>query len=79
MEELRKTTKSNLVACLQELVSGDGTVTAASAKILDGAALVNLINPRISYTFEEYAEMEFLPYIRYVIFLYEIFSSCIEK
>ena len=31
--------------------------------VVDGAALVNIIKPRMSQTFDEYANTEFIPYI----------------
>ena len=65
MGDLRKGKKSDLVDCLEAELTGDTLDSTFTAKVLDGAAIVNIISPRESSTFEEYAEQDFLPYLRY--------------
>lgn len=68
---LRLGTKSDLVPCLEKqcnrLEMGSPDVTV---KLFDGAALVNMKRPTTAKTFEEYAEIDILPFIRYVKYYY---------
>ena len=45
-------------------MSGQSRFTAANVKILDGAAIVNMVPPKMSETFQGYYENEFLAYVK---------------
>ena len=65
--DIRHTTKSDLTTCIEnelETTHQVDTFKSASCKILDGAAIVNIRAPRDSITFEDYAEKEFLPFLK---------------
>jgi len=62
MGKLRTGKKSDLLQCLTQ----DNTPADApdvDVMVLDGAVLVNILHPRKSKTFEEYAKLVFLPHI----------------
>ena len=63
---LRSGIKSELVHCLESLVSVDGTPTTPTVDtlILDGAAIVNMLKPGSAKTFQDYADNIVLPYIQ---------------
>ena len=77
MGKLRLGTKSDIVSCLEQLVStpevagtdGQSRPSLADdtpivdAVILDGAAIVNMLKPGDARTFSDYASQVFLPYI----------------
>ena len=56
--------KSHLTSILQNLVTTPETEPDADTIIIDGAALVHSLPPRISKTFEEYAMFDVLPTIQ---------------
>ena len=59
---LRSGTKSDLLICVSELVPHHDTVKAHEAHmvILDGAAVVNMIKPRISFDWYVTQVMEYV-------------------
>ena len=59
--------KSDLLPCLESkcVAITKEDQNKPTAKIIDGAMIVNMIKPTKSKTFEDYAKFEFLPYIRY--------------
>ena len=77
MGKLRIGTKSDIVSCLEQLISApedfgtDGQshplladdTPIVDAVILDGAAIVNMLKPADARTFSDYASEVFLPYI----------------
>ena len=71
MGKIRLGTKSDLVGCLENLVPPQENATAAFAAaspsvevvIIDGAAIINMLPPGTTRTFNEYASQVFLPYI----------------
>ena len=66
MGKMRLGTKSDLVGCLENLLPPRGNATAippVEVKILDGAAIVNMLAPGNANTLSEYASQIFLPYI----------------
>ena len=56
---LRKTSKSDFLDCLQDYGSSTLTPPEFTAKVVDGAAAVQSLKPRISKTFGQYASTEF--------------------
>ncbi|KAK3737069.1 hypothetical protein QZH41_013876, partial [Actinostola sp. cb2023] len=63
MGELRGGQKSDLVKCLQSVVTPATEQPTLDAIILDGAVIVQMLNPGTVRTFEEYCETVFGPYI----------------
>ena len=63
MGEMRSTTKSHLVDCLTEEVLAQPVLLPFDASILDGPAIVNMVQPVVGQTFEQYADDKFIPYI----------------
>ena len=64
--KIRHGTKSNLVACIERVKGVQYTTEAPSVDevMLDGAALINMLVPGLSKTFQQYSDHVFLPYIR---------------
>lgn len=64
--KLRAGTKSDLVGCLEDLVPAqeDAPNPAVQVSILDGAAIVNMLQPGAAKTFADYAKHRFSPYIK---------------
>ena len=64
---MHQTTKSDLMECLESLASQPNDVPVVKFKIVDGAALVHLLDPKkpsvTVKTFQNYAHEVFLPYI----------------
>ena len=62
------TNKSDLMSCLETIVSSSESVPKVEAKIIDGSAIVHLLDPKKSTqsvkTFEEYTKYVFLPYVQ---------------
>ena len=56
--------KSQLVSILEDYVANAENVPEASVIVLDGSALINSLLPRISKTFDEYAELEVVPKVQ---------------
>lgn len=63
--KLRTGVKSDLVGCLEELIPSQQNAPNPSVQvaILDGAAIVNMLQPGAAKTFLEYAQSVFSPYI----------------
>ena len=55
---LRKTSKSDFLDCLQDYGSSMLAPPEFTAKVVDGAAVVQSLKPRISKTFGQYASAE---------------------
>ena len=62
-----QTTKSDLMECLESLTSQPNDIPEVNVKIVDGAAVVHLLDPEkpsVTFkTFQDYAHGLFLPYI----------------
>ena len=61
---LRPDNKSDLLKCLEKVHPLSSEVPATDAVILDGAAVVNVVQPRGCKTFQDYAENCFIPYLQ---------------
>ena len=61
--ELRLGKKSELMNCIERHVRNTNTKPKAEVVILDGAVLVNMLRPKESRTFGDYASNVFIPYI----------------
>ena len=61
--ELKPTVKSDLVECLEQLITPSQTVPHVDAKVLDGAVVIHLLKPRGSRTFKDYYQDVFRTYI----------------
>ena len=59
---LRPGNKSDLLKCLEKVHLSSSEVPATDAVILDGASIVNMVQP--SKTFQDYAENCFIPYLQ---------------
>ena len=55
-EKLRSDTKSNLLSCLEKNEPVLAKRSSAEALLLDGAAIVNMLRPGDSKTYQEYSE-----------------------
>ena len=60
---LRGGCKSDLVGCLEPLVTKGESAPSVTCIVLDGAVIVQMLRPKECSTFEEYSEKMFLPYI----------------
>ena len=64
---MHQTSKSDLMECLEAVVPKSESVPDVDVKIVDGAALVHILDPKKSQvsvkTFHDYAQIVFLPYI----------------
>ncbi|QQP38995.1 uncharacterized protein LOC103506659 [Caligus rogercresseyi] len=56
-------TKSDLITCLEEISDAKTETHVTTCVVLDGAAIVQMLKPAASKTFEEYAHQMFFPYI----------------
>ena len=61
--KLRCGTKSDLLSCLEKNGPAQAQRPSVEALLLDGAAIVNMLKPGASKTFQEYSETVFLPYV----------------
>ncbi|CAC5369406.1 unnamed protein product [Mytilus coruscus] len=62
---MRLGTKSDLLSkCLEPLTTTTGDVPEVDVLVIDGAAIVNMLKPSTSRTFDDYADLIFCPYIR---------------
>ena len=61
--KLRSGTKSDLLSCLEKNGPVQTQSPSVEALLLDGAAIVNMLKPGASKTFQEYSETVFLPYV----------------
>ncbi|CAC5423562.1 unnamed protein product [Mytilus coruscus] len=58
-------TKSDLLSkCLEQLTTTTGDVPEVDVLVIDGAAIMNMLKPSTSRTFDDYADLVFCPYIR---------------
>ena len=67
---MHQTSKSDLMECLESVVPKSECVPDVDVKIVDGAPLVHILDPKKSQvsvnTFHDYAQLVFLPYKTYV-------------
>ena len=65
MGKLRSGTKSDLLGCLEDLVPSQASSPRPSVQvsIIDGAAIVNMLQPGVTKKFTDYAKQVFMPYI----------------
>ena len=61
--EMRSGVKADLLRCLEADLPEHNGVPVADATIIDGAAVVQMLNPGTSKPFQEYGERVFAPYI----------------
>ena len=61
--KLSSGTKSDLLSCLEKNGPAQAQRPSVEALLLDGAAIVNMLQPGASKTFQEYSETVFLPYV----------------
>ena len=65
---MHHTSKSDLLECLESLVPQPESIPKVDVKIIDGAALVHMLDPHKSSqpirTFKDYSQLVFLPYIQ---------------
>jgi len=61
--KLRLGTKADLLDCLELEKKQSTNTPVVNAKLFDGAAVVQMLNPGTAKTFQEYADTVFLPYI----------------
>ena len=60
--KLRPTNKA-LLSCLETETTTTTNVPSVDAKMFDGAAIVQMLQPKTARTFQDYAEQVFVPYI----------------
>ena len=63
MRKLRLGGKSDLLACLENLSAAKSEAPAVTDITLDAPAIVQMLKPGVSKTFEVYAKEVFLPYL----------------
>ncbi|KAG1681932.1 Solute carrier family 22 member 4 [Nymphon striatum] len=56
-------TKSDLLTCLEDVFEANTETPPTTCIVLDGAAIVQMLKPATSKSFEEYAQHIFIPYI----------------
>ena len=61
--KLRFGVKADLLHCLESNLPENKSVPETDAVILDGAVVIQMLNPNKSRTFQEYGETVFVPYI----------------
>lgn len=61
---LRSGTKSDIAACLEEYSPSIADSPVVDVLVLDGAAIICMLKPTGSMTFNQYAENVFLPYLK---------------
>ena len=62
-EKLHTGTKSDLLLCLEGCAKSQSESPPATAIVLDGAAITQMLKPGDTKTFDEYAHRIFIPYI----------------
>ena len=62
--QLRSGSKADLLKCLEKCAPVDDVSHEADVLLIDGAALVNMLQPGAAKTFREYADLVFIPYIK---------------
>ena len=60
---MRFGSKSDLLACLENLVGSKQQCPLVDASVLDGAAIVQMLSPGRCVTFSDYAKQIFVPYV----------------
>ena len=60
---LRTGTKSDLLQCFKEMIPPSTEAPNVTCIILDGAAIVQMLNPGTAKTFGEYAKDVFIPFV----------------
>ena len=61
--KIREGQRSDLVKCMEKLVEKKIDTPQVEATIIDGAVIVQMLNPGMAATFKEYADFVFKPYI----------------
>lgn len=61
--KLRLGTKADLLRCIESKESQSESIPVVNAKFLDGAAIVQMLNPGTAKTFQDYADTVFTPYV----------------
>ena len=61
---IRTGTKSELLPCLEKISGVQAERSSVEALLLDGAAIVNMLNPGPPKTFMEYSQGFFLPFVK---------------
>lgn len=61
--DLRSGTKADLLPCIENIVDHADIIPDVSVKVMDAAALVQMMKPTVGTTFQTYAEDKFGPYI----------------
>ncbi|KAL8586162.1 hypothetical protein ACOMHN_057724 [Nucella lapillus] len=56
-------TKSDLLTCLEEVSDAKTETPVTTCSVLDGAAIIQMLKPAASKTFEEYAQQIVIPYM----------------
>ncbi|KAL8620123.1 hypothetical protein ACOMHN_052065 [Nucella lapillus] len=56
-------TKSDLLTCLEEVSDAKTETPVTTCIVLDGAAIIQMLKPAASKTFEEYAQQIIIPYM----------------
>ncbi|KAL8570989.1 hypothetical protein ACOMHN_037849 [Nucella lapillus] len=56
-------TKSDLLTCLEEVSDAKTETPVTTCIVLDGAAIIQMLKPAASKTFEEYAQQIVIPYM----------------
>ena len=56
-------TKNDLLTCLEEVSDANRETPVTTCIVLDGEAIVQMLKPAASKTFEEYAQQIFIPYM----------------
>ena len=56
-------TKSDLLTCLEEVSDAKTETPVTTCIVFDGAAIVQMLKPAASKTFEDYAQQIFIPYM----------------
>jgi hypothetical protein len=62
-ENLRLGSKSDQLNCMEELSKAKSVAPVVTSVILDGAAIIQMMKPGTTRTFDEYANVIFKPYI----------------
>ena len=61
--KIREGQKSDLVKCMERLIESKSNAPQVEATIIDGPVIVQILNPGMAATFQEYADFVFKPYI----------------
>ena len=68
---MHHTAKSGLMECLQSMVPQTECVPNVDVNIVDGVALVHILDPKKSFvtvkTFHDYSQLVFLPYVKHLL------------